>query len=553
MSTRPLASILATVLTVALLAPSAFLVAPQRAHAIPVVVVGDAVGWVQETITAVATGISAIADPITTLATVAKQVNDYVLAPIAFIKSGLLLKALTAGVIAFVTKPNANGTGSTQFVQNLQENQRKVGDAKAFAFIAQFGRNSTSPFASSISSSLQRNYVQNTSAAGFLAANRNTLNLASPNVNGFLNGDWSQGGARAWFALTTEPQNNPYTLYQSSQSQLANLVAGATAARLAELNWGQGFLSWCGPERPGSDGANIDETTGAYVSGGPGTAPGDPCTNKDGTPGTIRTPASTITAGLNHALGGGQDKLVQIGNIGTQFGQLLGSIATIMGTINLAKDVLGGRGSGGLIDAGSSPAFQAGSSAGVESAVLQGAAASTATLVSSASNRVNQYKTAWNTVAASADVASTNVTDLADFCTAAAQAASADPAFASTARAQASAARAALASGVAPVLTQVSAASTVAATATANLQRVQAATNTLGADVLELQSAPPTPADIASATQEAQSTGQATASPSGSLVVSGGTLVDRMNLISTNAQALKISVCTPFGGGGGGP
>jgi len=54
---------------------------------------------------------------------------------------------------------------------------------------------------------------------------------------------------------------------------------------------------------------------------------------------------------------------------------------------------------------------------------------------------------------------------------------------------------------------------------------------------------PPTMQDIANAEQGTQTFGGATASPTGSLTVSGGSLVDQMNLISANATARK-SVCT---------
>ena len=63
--------------------------------------------------------------------------------------------------------------------------------------------------------------------------------LLAKRVNAYLNGNWSQGGVGAWFALTTQIQNNPYTKYQSSQSQLSTIVGeggGAIPARLAELD-----------------------------------------------------------------------------------------------------------------------------------------------------------------------------------------------------------------------------------------------------------------------------------------------------------------------------
>ncbi len=60
----------------------------------------------------------------------------------------------------------------------------------------------------------------------------------------------------------------------------------------------------------------------------------------------------------------------------------------------------------------------------------------------------------------------------------------------------------------------------------------------LNTDLAALAVAPPTDAAVASAQVDAGTTGAATASPAGSLTVSGGTLVDRMNLLNFNATAL---------------
>ena len=242
--------VLAIFLIITLIVPPVFFVAQQKTYA------ADAVTEVGPQLyntlkTSIETTISAAKLTLLTAynlaeasAETALYVNTYVLQPLAFVMSGNLLKLITASVIDFVIG-KTNGTGAPQFVQNLQGNLQTVGDTQALAFFAQFGRNSNSPFASAITSSLRTNYLQNTSSAGFWDANKCTLSASSPNIDDYLKGDWSQGGTDAWFALTTQDQNNPYTLYQRSQNQLASVVTSATAARLAELNWGQGFLSWC--------------------------------------------------------------------------------------------------------------------------------------------------------------------------------------------------------------------------------------------------------------------------------------------------------------------
>ena len=613
--------VLAIFLIITLIVPPVFFVAQQKTYA------ADAVTEVGPQLyntlkTSIETTISAAKLTLLTAynlaeasAETALYVNTYVLQPLAFVMSGNLLKLITASVIDFVIG-KTNGTGAPQFVQNLQGNLQTVGDTQALAFFAQFGRNSNSPFASAITSSLRTNYLQNTSSAGFWDANKCTLSASSPNIDDYLKGDWSQGGTDAWFALTTQDQNNPYTLYQRSQNQLASVVTSAMAARLAELNWGQGFLSWCsasetasnndpltpppitptptlalgnnqfapdnnGPKADGQSCSVSTDCTSNYCEGGicrrnlareVGVNPGDPCYDKDGKPGTIKTPGSTIKATLDKVLGSTQDKLVQMGSVANEITGILGNIATTMATVNFAQQLLGGPNSGGLFGVGqpsgsnsTSQLYQHRNSPGylgvTDSTVYQEAAA----LPMSGSdvlNRVSQYQSAWNTISVAANAASTSVTSLASFCLS--QQAVASSTFANSnslylanfmniSNAEINAAQTALTTEIAPIFAQVANASTVSAVATAMAQKVQNELNSstpnsgIGgsytADLQALQSMPPTMQDIANAEQGTQTFGGATASPTGSLTVSGGSLVDQMNLISANATARK-SVCT---------
>ena len=202
MKSRLFSSTLSAFLMISLIAPQALLVAPRTTHAQAGVPVTDWITEIKETLNLVSTYTN-------TAANVAQQVNTYVLQPLAFVMSGNLMKLLTAKVLEFVTNGLSNGTGSPMFVQDVNGMMQRVGDIQAKAFFIQFGRNSNSPFAASITSSLRTNYLWNTSSAGFFAQNRNTMAMYSPNPNAFLNGNWSQGGVGAWFALTTQTQNNP--------------------------------------------------------------------------------------------------------------------------------------------------------------------------------------------------------------------------------------------------------------------------------------------------------------------------------------------------------
>lgn len=622
MKSRSLTTALAILLTVSLVAPPAFFVAPQKVHAqYAVTVVGDIVGWVQQTITAIKSTITSVATVTSAAANVAMQIDAYVLQPLAFVLSGNLLKLITAGVIAFVIG-KANGTGIPQFVVDVRKSFQTVSDARSLAYFDQYMRSSRSPYSGSIVDALRKEYLNRTSLAGFWAANMDTLARSSPNVNAYLAGNWSQGGVAAWFALTTQIQNNPYTAYPAAKDQLGNLIGpgagGATGARAAELAWGQGFASWCGS----SDGflgsittsssqlsnalaayeaaniannnaraaydanpndatkAAVDKAAAAVNAAGTrvaaakaasnasplGVNPGDPCTNADGTAGTIKTPGSVITAGLNKVLGGQQDQVVRMGNVGPQINQILGNIATVLKTVDFAAKILGGPGSGGLFGVdqtsgsnSTSRLMQYQAAPGNLGVTNSGVYKTAATLPSSGPdmlNRVAQYESAWNTITAATNTASTSVTSLINLCTAAATTASTavppDTAFISAATAQASAARTALVVEIAPVLARAATASTTIAAARAMVQKVQTELNSGAegsggaylADVQTLQAMPPSPSDVANVQQDVQVFNTAAASPSGSLAVSGGSLVDQMALINTNATALR-TVCTP--------
>ena len=513
-------SVLAILLTVILIAPSTFFIAPQKAHAVLGLgnIVEDPLNLIQNTL-------SAIANPLTAAATTLSQVNSYVLQPLALTLSGNLLKSITSSVTAFVTG-KSNGTGKPQFSTNLAGELQTTGDVQALAFFSQL-KSSNSPFAAAITSSLTNNYLQNTSLAGFFAANQCTLSKASPNINSFLAGNWSQGGIGAWFALTTQDQNNPYTLYQTSQTQLASVVSAAQSAQVTQLNWGQGIASWCGKTTTSSNPASASSAA--------------PCTNKDGSPGKVQTPGSVISASLNKALGTDQDKLAGMGSAGSEINSILSSVGTVLKTMALVTSIVNGGSTGGLLGVSNTSAtnrtsefsqYQSSGFLGTTPASTIAAAASSLSVTPSVmQNNISAYQSAWNIISSAANNASATVTNLANTCSA-----------------QSGAAQNALTTEIAPVVAQAATASTNISNANALVQQIQndPTTDPTGTayanDLAALQTLSPTAVDVSSAKQNSQVTGNAsTTDPTNlnSLIVSGGSIVDQMNLITTNATALK--------------
>lgn len=604
MSTRPFTLALALLISTVLIAPSALFMAPDRAQAqagealgVPTAGIGmtDWTTALKSTFSAVQEALIQISTYTSAAADVANFINAQVLQPLAFVLSGNLMKMLTASVTGFVIG-KANGTGIPQFVVDVQKSMRTVADSQALAYLKQVNL-TNSPFSSSITAALRSDYLQGSSLKGFWDANLCSLSNASPNVPAYLAGNWSQGGVAAWFALTTESQNNPYTLYLNTSAQMRNVigpgVAGVTGARTQTLAWGQGFMSWCGTSDAATqsqagaltsmDACIAQGNTPTYCdkifadAGGAvgGINPGDPCM-KDGVAGTIQTPGSVINSTFAKILGGQQDQIVRMGNIGPQITSILGNIANVVNTVKFASSLLGGGSSGGLLNAGQpggqlaqfSPQqdtngnFTSGYlgatdasiySAAVNSAVTAASNVSTTSAVAAAEapvvigegsaagsvgsdmlSRAQSYQTAWESISGVANAASSAVQDLVTACTNYGNSS------------QVVAAQTTLADVIDPTLAKAAAAPAIAAAALAQDALVKSETSSspsYSADLQKLQTMSPTYAESSQARSDSVSYRGASASPYGSLTVSGGSLTDRLNLIRTNAETLRATTC----------
>ncbi|MDP2665556.1 MAG: hypothetical protein Q8P23_02865, partial [bacterium] len=310
---------------------------------------------------------------------------------------------------------------------------------------------------------------------------------------------------------------------------------------------------------------------------------------KSGLSGTIKTPGSVIVATLNKVLGGQQDIITRMGNVGPEINGILKNISTVMQTVNFATQILGGADTNGsfaqsgLLGIGQTSASNPTSrlsqfqnspgNLGVTPSTVYKNAATLPVSGSDTLNRVVQYESSWNTIRGAANSASTTVVSLAKFCTAAADKAaltmtvnefgtqitpSTDlstihSVFIDAARAQADTVRSAITTQIAPVIVRANTAFASISTTRAFIQRLQnglnsgVSTTSSGylADLQTLQSMPPSDSDLGDALIEVESFNTATAIPAGSLTVAGGSIIDRMSLISTNAEALKTTVCNP--------
>lgn len=501
-------------------------------------------------------------------------IDQVILIPLAQAAIRSLLQEMTASVVDTIDGKNSAGT--PQFVTNLAGNLRLVGDQVGLSFLTQFGANSNSPFASSIVSSLRQQYLQQTSLAGFFAANQCTLSNYSPNINSYLSGNWSQGGIGAWFALTTQSQNNPFTLYQAAGSQLGQLIASAQQNQRQTISQNSGFLSWCNTNdqssfvipatqtatepvittnadgtmnfscpdgspyanggcavkyacpagyTPSSDGTSCTPTGTAAQSAK--SAAAQTCYDSNGVSGTVETPGSIIhDYAQEFVVNSGMEQLLSANELDAALGTIISA---------LFNQVL--QGAQGLLGAGGGSASSASLSSQLRD-YTGSATTATASAGESAQSVLTQlasYTMSWTTISNATQIASSSLQSLAASCPS-----------------QSASVQAVLSGKVAPVITSAQNALASAAQAQVLANRVQIETSSgaagasgaLSADIQALSAVAPTAADVTSAQSSAQVTGTASSTPPGSLSVRGGTIVDQMNLLSANANALRASCST---------
>lgn len=527
----------------------AALFGPQAAHADAIPTIESGPNLFTNLLTTIESTISAISNPTTAVSTYATQVKGYVLDPLAHALAQAVLKQITASVVNSINGVN----GSPQFVGSLALNLQQVGDTVGLSFISQFGSSNHSPFAPAISTAMRSNYLQQTSLAGFFSANQCTLSQSSPNINSFLAGNFKQGSWGSWFSLTTQQQNNPFTLYPVANGQLASVVGSAQTNQRQTIAQNNGFLSWCGPYAapaiavPVNNGVsatlnrgvpsidangNVTQTTQSVAintttgTTGGAAQPGPNCLNSDGTPGTTQTPGSIIESTLSKTLGAGVDSLVSVHDFNQAIDTILSALANKVVSTGLAE----------LSGSPSSSSSTTGSTSTDPNAAS--VASQAVSLAQGSVSKLANYTSLWSTIQSSANTASSSVAQLAVSC----------PALANDTQT-------ALLTEIQPVLNQAQAAFNTASTTQALALQVEndASTYTsagagaggaLAADTQALAAAPPSAQDIANAQTQASVTKAASSTSPYILTVSGGTAVDQMKLIAKNA-ANMLPFCGP--------
>jgi hypothetical protein len=180
----------------------------------------------------------------------------------------------------------------------------------------------------------------------------NNVYVNGSNIDGFLGGDFSQGGWPAFIALTTEPQNNPTGAYIIANSELMARINDKRASINIDLNRGNGFLSWndCTEVKTVQ---NPDENPEEMETAQQIAINDNSITTKLNDDGSLTyrrcqtaTPGSVIAGSVNKSLGAGQDELVAADDINSIINALISTLARTVLTGGLKSFSGGGSGSG---------------------------------------------------------------------------------------------------------------------------------------------------------------------------------------------------------------
>jgi hypothetical protein len=132
------------------------------------------------------------------------------------------LQQITVSVVNWI---NSGFNGQPSFITNYQQFFTNVADVAAGEFIKGAGLSFLcSPFKPQIKIAIAQSYAQRNNSAQSC-----TLTKVIKNVNGFMNGNFAQGGWQGFLSFTTMPTNNPYGSYVYGQIGLANAQQQALA------------------------------------------------------------------------------------------------------------------------------------------------------------------------------------------------------------------------------------------------------------------------------------------------------------------------------------
>ena len=258
----------------------------------------DPYNTVVNTISSIANIASKAYDFISSAALSSLALKEYTLDGIAFAVANILIQNISRSIIEWI---NSGFQGSPAFVTDLKGFLVNVADKQIGSFIQELGLGLLcSPFKLDVQLALKLQYQQ---ARSFQS--QCTLSDIVGNVDDFFaNNSLANGGWEGWFALTTQPGNNPYGALVLAQQESYARIVNAQGEQLNLLSFGDGFLSFKDCEQ-----VQEDQLGGSF----------EHC--------SITTPGKLIQEQLNKALDLPADRLVVADEINEIIGALFAQLA----------------------------------------------------------------------------------------------------------------------------------------------------------------------------------------------------------------------------------
>ncbi len=370
--------IVATTLSVVfVLAPLSVASVPQRVQA---QVVTSDIGfnnpfrYGQEAISFVKTAATAVTSGATAISTEALAAKEFGFDSIAYLAAQTAMSSIVRSTVNWI---NSGFQGSPAFATDLNRNLRQVADAQAQGFLTQLLNDNAvhSPFIDQLVVGVGTSYYLYSSRDAIRERLRFTLGNVSPNPKAFQQGDFSQGGWDAWFSTFQNPANNPYGAQMLASQLLAGQIESAAQQRVAELGWGDGFLSWrgdCISSEPATDETSLNDA--------------ETCTEYE-----VKTPGSTIKSAFEKVGFLGIDQLINADEmneiVSALFGQLVNKMLGSGGVSSLSQPSSAG---------GTSPIYRAtdpGQSGGTA-----GITATFTTMITKQLAQLDAYAGAWKKI-----------------------------------------------------------------------------------------------------------------------------------------------------------
>jgi hypothetical protein len=211
-----------------------------------------------------------------------------------------IVQNMTQSIVTWI---NSGFQGSPAFVTDLQGFLLDSADQVAGDFIYNDPSLNflCSPFQLDVKIALATTYQQQ-SHGRFTEEAQCTLSDVTDNVEGFLNGSFSEGGWDSWFEVTQNPVNTPTGAYLAAEGEMYARIVDEQGRQIEELGWGNGFLSFkvC---------SDTDVASGKQTD----------C--------DITTPGTVIANQINKSLGAGQDALITADEINEIIGALFAQLA----------------------------------------------------------------------------------------------------------------------------------------------------------------------------------------------------------------------------------